>query len=232
MRSPASSRRSRTLARIKAELVKEEHLSPQLAELYKLLGNTTRLKILLALAQVSPLRQSMSDNERDSFQQDREGENQMKRRKFVTCITAAGILIPQLGVTGELRGAEIRKDRAGDNEALLEFDNTWAKAEKEGDLSSLDRILDKDFALVDFDGAMYTKSGYLDSLSKTKFVSYSITDQVVRSWGETGIVTGKWHARWLFDGKEEQGTLRFTAVFSRRGDTWYAVAEAVVKLIG
>ncbi len=39
------------VARIKAELLKEEHLLPQLAELYKLLGNTTRLKILLALAQ-------------------------------------------------------------------------------------------------------------------------------------------------------------------------------------
>lgn len=37
--------------RIKAELAKEEHLLPQLAELYKLLGNTTRLKILLALTQ-------------------------------------------------------------------------------------------------------------------------------------------------------------------------------------
>ena len=39
------------VARIKAELAKEEHLLPQLAELYKLLGNVTRLKILLALAQ-------------------------------------------------------------------------------------------------------------------------------------------------------------------------------------
>lgn len=36
---------------IKAALAKEEPLLPQLAELYKLLGNTTRLKILLALAQ-------------------------------------------------------------------------------------------------------------------------------------------------------------------------------------
>lgn len=38
------------VARIKAELAKEEQLLPQLAELYKLLGNVTRLKILLALA--------------------------------------------------------------------------------------------------------------------------------------------------------------------------------------
>lgn len=38
------------VARIKAQLANEEHL-PRLAELYKLLGNTTRLKILLALAQ-------------------------------------------------------------------------------------------------------------------------------------------------------------------------------------
>ncbi len=39
------------VARIKAELAKEEEHLPRLAELYKLLGNTTRLKILLALAQ-------------------------------------------------------------------------------------------------------------------------------------------------------------------------------------
>lgn len=39
------------VAKLKARLFKEERRLPQLAELYKLLGNTTRLKILLALAQ-------------------------------------------------------------------------------------------------------------------------------------------------------------------------------------
>lgn len=39
------------VARIKADLAQEEQRLPELAELYKLLGNTTRLKILLALAQ-------------------------------------------------------------------------------------------------------------------------------------------------------------------------------------
>ncbi len=38
------------VAAIKAELAKDEHLLPQLADLYKLLGNAMRLKILLALA--------------------------------------------------------------------------------------------------------------------------------------------------------------------------------------
>lgn len=38
------------VAAIQADLAKDEHLLPQLAELYKLLGNTVRLKILLALA--------------------------------------------------------------------------------------------------------------------------------------------------------------------------------------
>lgn len=36
---------------IKAALVEEEQNLPELADFYKLLGNTTRLKILLALAQ-------------------------------------------------------------------------------------------------------------------------------------------------------------------------------------
>lgn len=63
-------------------------------------------------------------------------------------------------------------------------------------------------------------------------MSYFVTDKVVRGWGKIGIVTGKWHATWLFDEKEEQGALRFTAVFSRRRGIWYAVAETVVKLVG
>jgi len=36
---------------IQKTLVKDEHLLPDLAEFYKLLGNVTRLKILLALAE-------------------------------------------------------------------------------------------------------------------------------------------------------------------------------------
>ncbi|MDL2338478.1 MAG: metalloregulator ArsR/SmtB family transcription factor [Pseudomonadota bacterium] len=39
------------VAAIKAALAREEQSLPDLAELYKLLGNATRLKILLALAQ-------------------------------------------------------------------------------------------------------------------------------------------------------------------------------------
>jgi len=39
------------VGQIKAALAKEEQNLPQLAEFYKLLGNTTRLKILLTLAQ-------------------------------------------------------------------------------------------------------------------------------------------------------------------------------------
>ena len=38
------------VTRIKSDLAKDEQLLPQLAELYKLLGNVTRLKILLSLA--------------------------------------------------------------------------------------------------------------------------------------------------------------------------------------
>ena len=38
------------VAAIKVDLARDEHLLPQLADLYKLLGNAVRLKILLALA--------------------------------------------------------------------------------------------------------------------------------------------------------------------------------------
>lgn len=39
------------VALIKAALTKDEHIFPSLSEFYRLLGNTTRLKILFALAE-------------------------------------------------------------------------------------------------------------------------------------------------------------------------------------
>lgn len=160
----------------------------------------------------------------------KEDKSQMKRREYLISIAAAAVLVPPSGRADELRKSNTRKKHEKNNASLFEIDNTWAKAEKEGDLSSLQKLLDEDFTLIDFDGTTYTKSGYLDSIRKTKFLDYSVTDQVAHRWDQTGIVIGKWRSKWVFDGKEDHGTLRFTAVFSRRGDVWRAVAESVVKL--
>lgn len=149
----------------------------------------------------------------------------MTRRYLLVFITVIVFL-----TAAEPYGEGIAKEGADDESALIQLDNAWGKAEKERDVASLARILDETFVLVDFDGKTYTKAEYLENVHKTTFISYSITDQVARRYGDTGIVVGKWHARWVFDGKEEKGTMQFTAVFSRRHHTWRAVAEAVAKL--
>jgi len=63
-----------------------------------------------------------------------------------------------------------------------------------------------------------------------KILSYSITGEIARSYGQTGVVTGEWHARWSADGKEGEDRLRFMAVHTKRDGKWYAVAEQMTSL--
>lgn len=156
----------------------------------------------------------------------------MKRRDFVLCGAVAGLLIPAAGAAGASRQQKSQAPGADEQQVLLARDNAWGRAEKEGDIAALEQLLDEHFMLVDFDGSTYSKAQYLDSLRKTRFDSYLISKQLVRHWGETGIVTGEWRAKWTFEDKQDQGTLRFTAVFARRQGVWLAVAESVVKLAG
>lgn len=154
----------------------------------------------------------------------------MKRRDVLRNVMLAAVLLrPCMGLGMEEAASQPEPQK--DRETVLDRDNSWARAESEGDIAALDGILDSEFVLTDFDGATYTKKEYMASIRRTKFLSYSVTEQRSQVWGETGIVSGVWRSRWIVEEKEDHGSMRFTAVFVRRGGTWYAVAESVVKMV-
>ena len=75
------------------------------------------------------------------------------------------------------------------------------------------------------------KSAFVDEIGSMKILSYSITGEIARSSGQTGVVTGEWQGRWSADGKEGEDRLRFTAVYTKRDGKWYAVAEQMTSLL-
>jgi hypothetical protein len=48
------------------------------------------------------------------------------------------------------------------------------------------------------------KSAFVDEIGSMKILSYSITGEIARSSGQTGVVTGEWQGRWFADGKKER----------------------------
>jgi len=117
-----------------------------------------------------------------------------------------------------------------DEKALLEIDHAWGEAEQMGDTASLNTILDDRFLYVGSNGKVYRKGDFLDEMRSMKILSYSITGEIARSYGPTGVVTGEWRGRWSADEKEGQDRLRFTAVYTKRDGKWYAVAEQMTSL--
>lgn len=118
--------------------------------------------------------------------------------------------------------------------AVLGADDRWARSERDGDISGLDRLLLPGFTLVDQDGIVYSKAGYIDSIRQTRFLSYAVTDRMVQGLGDVAIVTGQWQSQWTYDGQDGSGRFRFMAVISRspQDGVWRPAAEAVVKLRG
>lgn len=119
---------------------------------------------------------------------------------------------------------------SGDEKALLEIGHVWGEAEQKQDAATLNRILDDSFLYVGSNGKVYSKSDFVGEILSMKIRSYSITDEIARGSGQTGVVTGEWRGQWSADGKEGEDRLRFTAVYTKRDGNWYAVAEQMTSL--
>jgi steroid delta-isomerase-like uncharacterized protein len=123
-----------------------------------------------------------------------------------------------------------RPDDSASEKALLEIDQAWGEAEQKQDAATLNRILDDSFLYVGTSGKVSSKSDFVNEIQSMKILSYSITGELARSYGQTGVVTGEWRGRWSADGKEGEDRLRFTAVYTKRDGKWYAVAEQMTSL--
>ncbi|HYL11351.1 MAG TPA: nuclear transport factor 2 family protein [Candidatus Acidoferrales bacterium] len=117
-----------------------------------------------------------------------------------------------------------------DEKALLEIGHAWGEAEQKQDAATLNRILDESFLYVGSSGKVYSKSDFVDEILGMKILSYTITGEIARSYGQTGVVTGEWRGRWSADGKEGEDRLHFTAIYTKRDGNWYAVAEQMTGL--
>jgi ketosteroid isomerase-like protein len=120
-----------------------------------------------------------------------------------------------------------------DKRAVAGLDTQYQAAVEKNDAATMDRILADDFVLVVGSGKTYTKTDLLKE-ARSKSVVYehqSDTEQTVRVWGDTAVVTAQLWEKGAQDGKPFDKTLWFSDTYVRTPKGWrYVFGQASLAL--
>jgi len=124
-------------------------------------------------------------------------------------------------------------DSATDEKTVAALDTEYQAAVKVNDANTMDRILADDFVVVLGTGQIYTKSDLLD-MARTKRVQYEHqeeSDQTVRVWGDTAVVTAKLWLKGVDQGKPFEWHVWFSDTYVRTPSGWrYVHGQASIPL--
>lgn len=122
---------------------------------------------------------------------------------------------------------------ADDAKMVADLDTEYQAAVKNNDAATMDRILADDFALVTGTGKVFTKRDLLEEARSQRMVyeRQEDSEQKVRIWGDTAVVTALLWAKGTEEGKAFDYKLWFSDTYVRTPSGWrYAFAQASTRL--
>jgi ketosteroid isomerase-like protein len=116
---------------------------------------------------------------------------------------------------------------------LAALDTEYQDAVKNNDVATMERILADDFVLVTGNGTMYTKADLLKE-AREKTVLYERqedSNQTVRLWGDTAVVTALLWAKGIDRGKPFDYKVWFSDTYVRTEAGWrYVFGQSSLRL--
>jgi len=109
-----------------------------------------------------------------------------------------------------------------DAKTVAALDTEYQVAVKNNDAATMDRILADDFVVVTGSGKIYTKADLLQ-MARTRRVQYEHqedSDQTVRVWGDTAVITAKIWLKGTDEGKPFDWHLWFSDTYVRTAAGW------------
>ena len=109
----------------------------------------------------------------------------------------------------------------------------YQAAVKKNDAATMDRILADDFALVTGSGKIYSKADLLTEArsGRVHYERQDDTDQTVRVWGDTAVVTALLSEKGTDDGKPFDKAIWFSDTYVRTPTGWrYVFGQASLPL--
>lgn len=122
---------------------------------------------------------------------------------------------------------------ADDAAEVARLDTAYQAAVKANDAAAMDTILADDFVLVTGRGTVSTKRDLLESARKQSSIyeHQEDTEQKVRVWGDTAVVTALLWLKGTTDGKPFERKLWFSDTYVRTPGGWrYVFGQASLPL--
>ncbi len=120
-----------------------------------------------------------------------------------------------------------------DQQAMAALDTQYQAAVKANDAATMERILADDFVLTTGSGKKYTKADLI-SEARAGHVQYEHqedTEQTVRLWGDTAVVTAKLWEKGTDHGKPFDYTVWFSDTYVRTSNGWkYVFGQSSLPL--
>ncbi|MGA7930169.1 MAG: nuclear transport factor 2 family protein [Candidatus Sulfotelmatobacter sp.] len=118
--------------------------------------------------------------------------------------------------------ASAASPRTTDEAMVVALDTQYQAAVKGNDAAAMDRILADDFALVTGSGKTYTKADLLTEArsGRVHYERQDDTDQTVRVWGHTAVITARLSEKGTDDGKPFEKTVWFSDTYVRTPTGW------------
>lgn len=120
-----------------------------------------------------------------------------------------------------------------DQKAVAALDTEYQAAVKRNDAATMDRILADDFILVTGRGKIYSKADLLrDARNELdRYEHQEDTDQTVRIWGDTAVVTAKLWEKGTENGAAFDYTVWFSDTYVRTPSGWrYVFGQSSLPL--
>jgi ketosteroid isomerase-like protein len=111
---------------------------------------------------------------------------------------------------------------ADDRRDLASLDTKYQRAVKENDSKTMATILASNFVVIGGDGKQWTKADLIKSATdgSTRYEHQEDSEQSVRVFGNTGVVTAKLWVKGLEGGEKVDYTLWFSDVYVRTSTGW------------
>jgi ketosteroid isomerase-like protein len=126
------------------------------------------------------------------------------------------------------------KDNGSAQSKVIAMEKAWNQAYKSRDGKALGTILHDSIVLVNDDGTLTSKNGFLTEINKAKSSDNQQADPesiTVRVFGNVAIATGVYRQKGVENGKAFVRRNRFIDTWIRTGDSWECVAASATPIL-
>ena len=124
-------------------------------------------------------------------------------------------------------GARPGAPQSDDTSKIIAMENLWNQMQLSHDAPAMEKMIDDDFVLTDYDGTLMDKKQFLDSI---KDMSVKLTQEMsegmkLHPHGNTVVVTGATREKGTQNGKPFTHSGRFTDTWIKKDGRWLCVAS-------